>query len=172
MVHALDTAPSTSADAVQASVAAALGPDPATPVVLVGSDTGALQALNAAAEADPATPLQGLIVAGVASTDGAAPADPGDWQAELEARTACPTHRQRLTEDAGFSRGRLSEPVVVRAQEVDCEAVRAPDRLGGGRRGPEAGAACACPSRTAPDGRPASGRLRLVTAPRAAGTGC
>ncbi|MFC9501130.1 hypothetical protein [Streptomyces sp. NPDC056982] len=78
MVHALDTAPSTSADAVQASVAAALGPDPATPVVLVGSDTGALQALNAAAEADPATPLQGLIVAGVASTDGAAPADPGD----------------------------------------------------------------------------------------------
>ncbi|MFC5786911.1 MULTISPECIES: hypothetical protein [Streptomyces] len=168
MVHALDTAPSTSADAVQASVAAALGLDPAARVVLVGSDTGALQALNAAAEADPAAPLQGLIVAGVASTDGASTADPGDWQAELEARTACPTHRQKLTDDAGFSRGRLSEPVLVRAQEVDGEAVR----LGGGRRGPEAGAACACPSRTASDSRPASGRLRSVTAPRAAGTGC
>ncbi|MFE4253803.1 alpha/beta hydrolase [Streptomyces sp. NPDC056910] len=111
VVHALDTAPSTSADAVQASVAAALGPDPATPVVLVGSDTGALQALYAAAEADPAAPLQGLIVAGVASTDGASTADPGDWQAELEARTACPTHRQKLTDDERFSRGRLSEPV-------------------------------------------------------------
>lgn len=33
------------------------------------------------------------------------------WDAELAARTACPTHRKRLSEDQGFVRGRLTAPV-------------------------------------------------------------
>ena len=40
--------------------------------------------------------------------------DPGtspalSWDDELEARTACPTHRQRLTSDTRFVRGALSQ---------------------------------------------------------------
>jgi alpha-beta hydrolase superfamily lysophospholipase len=76
------------------------------PIVLAGSDTGALQALALAA--GPGRPPAGVIIAGLA--------DPGtpperSWADELEARTACPTHRQRLTEDTRFIRGALSEPL-------------------------------------------------------------
>ncbi|MDX6212549.1 MAG: hypothetical protein QOF82_1636, partial [Frankiales bacterium] len=34
-----------------------------------------------------------------------------DWDAELEASTACPAHRARLTEDERFDRGGLDRPV-------------------------------------------------------------
>ncbi|MDX3225064.1 hypothetical protein [Streptomyces sp. ME19-01-6] len=37
-----------------------------------------------------------------------------DWDTELAARTACPTHRKRLTEDERFARGRLTAPVPTR----------------------------------------------------------
>jgi pimeloyl-ACP methyl ester carboxylesterase len=114
LVHALGTGPEHTAGEVLAEAAAVVGPRPVAPLVLVGSDTGALQALHAAAAADPRLPLDGVVLAGVAPTEGGAeqPAEPeSDWDAELAARTACPTHRARLTEDARFVRGRLTAPV-------------------------------------------------------------
>ncbi|MCO5995845.1 alpha/beta hydrolase [Actinoallomurus rhizosphaericola] len=75
------------------------------PLVLAGSDTGALQALAVAA-ALPRPPA-GVILAGLADLD----TQPRlSWDDELEARTACPTHRARLTEDDRFVRGALSGP--------------------------------------------------------------
>ncbi|MFF5231440.1 alpha/beta hydrolase [Dactylosporangium sp. NPDC000521] len=84
-----------------------LAADAAGPVVLAGSDTGALHALAVAA-AHPSL-FAGVIAAGVATGDAA---DLG-WDAELEARTACPTHQARLTGDTGFRRGALSLPVAA-----------------------------------------------------------
>lgn len=64
------------------------------PVVLAGSDTGALFA--AALAQDGTVPgVAGLILAGLPVTEEAQPA--GDWEAELEARTTCPTHRGRIS---------------------------------------------------------------------------
>jgi pimeloyl-ACP methyl ester carboxylesterase len=88
--------------------------------VLVGSDTGALQALQTAATADPGLPVEGIVLAGTAPT--AASPDPlldtdgdtdphDDWQSELAARSACPTHRRRLTDDVAFVRGQLHAAV-------------------------------------------------------------
>jgi alpha-beta hydrolase superfamily lysophospholipase len=73
------------------------------PVVLVGSDTGALFAAAIAAE-DRLPAVAGLILAGLPSvetaaspdTDSAAPAD--RWESELDARTTCPTHRGRISD--------------------------------------------------------------------------
>ncbi|MEU7488822.1 alpha/beta hydrolase [Streptomyces sp. NPDC042319] len=65
-------------------------------------------------------PLAGVILAGIASSGttaadvgartGTAEGDDG-WDAELAARTACPTHRARLTDDRAFTRGALATPV-------------------------------------------------------------
>ncbi|MFF1696290.1 alpha/beta hydrolase [Streptomyces sp. NPDC058257] len=110
VVHALDTTVGDALEDVLAAAVTAVGPDATTPVVLVGSDTGALQALHLAAGADPRLPLAGIIAAGTATTSPASPG-PSDWDAELGARTACPTHRQRLTDDTHFERGQLSAPV-------------------------------------------------------------
>ena len=94
------------------------------PVVLAGSDTGALFALGLVAsgrlpEADA------LMLAGLPTVSGQSEGDfPADdtaaadgqtasassWEAELEARTACPTHRGRLAGPI-LRRGALYEPV-------------------------------------------------------------
>ncbi|MDX3850087.1 alpha/beta hydrolase [Streptomyces sp. AK02-01A] len=113
VVQALGTAPDDPAEDVLARAADAAGPDPAAPVVLVGSDTGALQALGTAASADPRLPVEGVVVAGAAPTGAGARAEGGTstWDDELAARTACPAHRRRLSEDEGFERGRLTGPV-------------------------------------------------------------
>ncbi|MEY9905154.1 pimeloyl-ACP methyl ester carboxylesterase [Catenulispora sp. MAP12-49] len=84
------------------------------PVVLVGSDTGALNALSLALSGTVA--IGGLILVGVPGR--VQFAGPGDWQAELEARTACPTHRARLDADHDFVRGALSEPVSAQLSAV------------------------------------------------------
>ncbi|WP_030996874.1 alpha/beta hydrolase [Streptomyces sp. NRRL F-5630] len=82
---------------------------PAAPVVLLGADAGAaaLAALYAHGDAPAA---DALILAGL---PGPAPvrAEAATWDDELGVRTACPTHRGRLTEDAGVRRGALAEPV-------------------------------------------------------------
>ncbi|WP_063737133.1 alpha/beta hydrolase [Streptomyces sp. RTd22] len=118
VVHALDTAPEHTAHEVLTR-AVATGENPVAPLVVVGSDTGALQALHAAATTDaPLTPT-GLILAGTApTTDGPAPTadltgtdEDRGWDAELAARTACPTHRKKITGDREFARGRLFDPV-------------------------------------------------------------
>ncbi|MET7402352.1 alpha/beta hydrolase [Dactylosporangium sp. NPDC005572] len=50
-----------------------------------------------------------------------------DWDAELEARSACPTHQARLTGDTGFRRGALGEPLQAGLREsVDPGAVTVP----------------------------------------------
>ena len=86
------------------------------PVVLAGSDTGALFAAGLLAsgrlpEADA------LVIAGLPTDTVAPEADAGagqtadsSWEAELEARTACPTHRGRLAGPV-LRRGALYEPV-------------------------------------------------------------
>ncbi len=85
------------------------------PVVLVGSDTGALFAAGlVAAERVPA--VDALILAGLpvaaasAATVGTTPAPAVPWEEELEVRTTCPTHRSRL-EGGIVRRGALYEPV-------------------------------------------------------------
>jgi alpha-beta hydrolase superfamily lysophospholipase len=119
------------------------GPQPAVlPVVLAGSDTGALFAAGLAAsgrlpEAD-ALILAGLPTAtGTAGTEPAAtepagtgPAGTGSsgdsWDRELEDRTACPTHRGRLA-GAALRRGALYEPVPDGWAELsDLRAVTLP----------------------------------------------
>ncbi|MGI5130055.1 alpha/beta hydrolase [Pseudonocardia sp. CA-107938] len=77
-----------------------VGPQPR---VLVGSDSGALFAAGLAAGGQAA----GLVLAGLPGPD-AVLAD-GDWEAEVAARTACPTHQGRLTADAALRRGALRE---------------------------------------------------------------
>ncbi|AJE81508.1 hypothetical protein SLNWT_1132 [Streptomyces albus] len=87
---------------------------PARPLVLLGADTGAaaLAALLAGPELPAAARPDGVVLAGLpAPGTAAAPATAHDWDAELEVRTACPTHRGRLTDDAGVHRGALDSPV-------------------------------------------------------------
>jgi alpha-beta hydrolase superfamily lysophospholipase len=76
------------------------------PRVLVGSDTGALYAAWLAARGTPG--LDGLILAGLPTAPHAVAATP-DWDAELDQRTACPTHRGRLASDDAFRRGALTD---------------------------------------------------------------
>ncbi|GGM08247.1 alpha/beta hydrolase [Dactylosporangium sucinum] len=159
-----------------ATAAAAVG-EAVAPVVLVGSDEGALHALRLAAT----LAVDGAIVAGTPWSGAAPPSartapelrsvdrpnssglvgrptegsslssvgrptedglglvgrptetgDPGrlrtgGWDAELEARSACPTHQARLTGDTGFRRGALTEPLPAGLREsVDPGAVAVP----------------------------------------------
>ncbi|WP_406438185.1 lysophospholipase [Streptomyces sp. NBC_01613] len=71
------------------------------PKVLVGSDTGARYAAHLAAEHSAG--VDALILAGLPTT----PWTSGSWESEVEARTACPTHQGRLTQDPDFRRGAL-----------------------------------------------------------------
>lgn len=76
------------------------------PVVLAGSDTGALFAAGLAASGQ-VSGVDALILAGLPAGE-AGPA--AGWEEELGARTTCPTHRGRL--DGGLVRpGALYEPV-------------------------------------------------------------
>ncbi|MBR7836469.1 alpha/beta fold hydrolase [Actinospica durhamensis] len=95
-------------DQIAALVAASAGP-----VVLAGSDTGALHALALATEGK--LDVDGLLLVGLpgAGFDDAATESP-EWERELELRTGCPTHRGRLTEDPEFTRGSLFDPVPER----------------------------------------------------------
>ncbi|MFE5023058.1 alpha/beta hydrolase [Streptomyces sp. NPDC056656] len=88
------------------------------PKVLVGSDTGARYAAHLAAEQTPG--IDALILAGLPT----APWVAGSWDAELEARTACPTHQGRLTNDPDFRRGSLDEASDL--PELRLDLVRAP----------------------------------------------
>ncbi|MFC1415758.1 alpha/beta hydrolase [Streptacidiphilus cavernicola] len=107
-----------------------LPPGPAAPLVLAGSDTGALRALAAAA--DPSARWDGLLLVGTPTVTDAGPVadtpSPGDWEAELAVRTACPAHRGRLAADPGFDRGALAVPVPA---ELAAAAEAAVPLLGG-----------------------------------------
>ncbi|MDH6622696.1 alpha-beta hydrolase superfamily lysophospholipase [Streptomyces sp. LBL] len=83
------------------------------PKVLVGSDAGALYAARLAAE-QPAG-VAALILAGLPTTPWAG----GSWAAEVEARTACPTHQGRLTNDPDVRRGSLDNTSDLPAFDLD-----------------------------------------------------
>jgi alpha-beta hydrolase superfamily lysophospholipase len=105
-VHVLGD-PSRDPEAARAAVAEIAGGDTPEPLVLAGSDTGALFAAGLAAE--QAVPgLGGLILAGLPVAHQARPA--ADWEQELEARTTCPTHRGRISH-AIVAPGALYGPV-------------------------------------------------------------
>jgi pimeloyl-ACP methyl ester carboxylesterase len=53
--------------------------------------------------------VAGLVLAGLVTEGGGSPA--ASWDDELDARTACPTHRGRLTDDGAVRRGTLTEGV-------------------------------------------------------------
>ncbi|MPY61036.1 alpha/beta hydrolase [Streptomyces spongiae] len=83
------------------------------PKVLVGSDTGARFAAQLAAEQTAG--VDALVLAGLPTgrwhSDG--------WAAEVEARTACPTHQARLTNDPDFRRGVLDEATELPEPRLD-----------------------------------------------------
>jgi predicted alpha/beta-hydrolase family hydrolase len=111
--------------ALTASQVSGLLTDPATPGprVLAGSDTGALFAAGLAATGQ--TPgLDALVLAGL-PVAAAGPAA-GSWDQELNARTACPAHRTRLSAP-DLRRGALYEPVPDGwADRADLGAVSQP----------------------------------------------
>jgi pimeloyl-ACP methyl ester carboxylesterase len=106
-VHAVAD-PTVDAGLVKDQIAAVLGGP--GPLVLVGSDTGALDAAALAASGQLAG-VDALVLAGLPTDTGAAaPAASPAWEDELLARSTCPTHRGRL--DTGIVRqGALYEPV-------------------------------------------------------------
>lgn len=87
------------------------------PKVLVGSDTGARYAVRLAAEQTAG--VDALILVGLPT----GPWTSGSWEAEVEARTACPTHRARLTDDPDFRRGALDEAVDLPELRLDLVGV-------------------------------------------------
>ena len=98
------------------------------PVVLAGSDTGALFAAGLVASGR-LPGADALVLAGFPTETAEADSDDGtanDWEAELEARTSCPTHRGKLAGDV-LRRGALYEPVPDGwAEQADLKAVPVP----------------------------------------------
>jgi alpha-beta hydrolase superfamily lysophospholipase len=100
------------------------------PRVLVGSDTGALFAAGLAASGQ-APGIDALVLAGLPTAQADPPtaqAGPaaGSWDEELESRTACPTHRARLS-GPGLRRGALYEPIPAGwTERADLGAVTVP----------------------------------------------
>jgi pimeloyl-ACP methyl ester carboxylesterase len=93
------------------------------PRVLAGSDTGALFAAGLAG-AGQLPGVDALVLAGLPAF--AASPGPGSWDEELDVRTACPTHRGRLSAP-GLRRGALYEPVPEGwAERADLAAVTQP----------------------------------------------
>ncbi|MDT0567176.1 lysophospholipase [Streptomyces sp. DSM 3412] len=90
------------------------------PRVLVGSDTGALYAASLAARGTPG--LDALVLTGLPTAPHALAAATG-WEAELDQRTACPTHRGRLASDVSFRRGALTDPAPAELPALDGIAV-------------------------------------------------
>jgi alpha-beta hydrolase superfamily lysophospholipase len=80
-----------------------------TPKVLAGSDTGATYAARLAGELPS---VDGVVLAGIALPGSASDsAEVTRWEDELDARSACPTHRSIISHDNGFVRGALARPV-------------------------------------------------------------
>ncbi|MFJ8858961.1 alpha/beta hydrolase [Streptomyces sp. NPDC102451] len=80
------------------------------PLVLVGADRGAIAvaALLGRKDVPSAVRPDAVVLAGI---PGSGAASVGDWEDELDVRTACPAHRGTLTEDTGIRRGALDEAV-------------------------------------------------------------
>jgi pimeloyl-ACP methyl ester carboxylesterase len=124
-VHAISVGPDDDAADLRDQIAA-LAAEAVAPVILAGSDTGALHALALVVEAK--VDVEGLLLAatpGASATSSAfdALAGPPEWEQELALRSSCPTHRGKLTEDETFHRGSLFDPVPDRLRAfVDLDA--------------------------------------------------
>jgi alpha-beta hydrolase superfamily lysophospholipase len=118
VVHVLDVAGSLELTRTVADLAQ-VGQGSAAPLVLAGSDTGALRALAVAA--DPSVHLDGLLLVGTPLGHDGASTD--DWEAEVAVRTACPAHRGRLEADPEFDRGALDGPVPAELSAAGAAAV-------------------------------------------------
>jgi len=124
VVHALGSSPDDDLGAVSYLVGELVaGASPGVPVVLAGSDTGALQALALILAELGGVKVDGLLLVGLPDSDTDIPALPADedetaWDQELAARTSCPTHRARLSADADFARGSLSDPIPAHLAAV------------------------------------------------------
>ncbi|MGW0970299.1 alpha/beta hydrolase [Streptomyces sp. NPDC002516] len=81
------------------------------PVVLVGADSGALAlaALLGGSRTPAAWWPNAVVLAGLPGPSAKTGAVGETWDAELDVRTACPTHRGRLTEDPEVRRGSLDD---------------------------------------------------------------
>jgi pimeloyl-ACP methyl ester carboxylesterase len=79
---------------------AVTGVDASLPIVVVGSDSGALTALEVASSSDVVT---GVVAAGLLVDTGSA-----TWDDELDVRSACPVHRGVLGDEASLDRGALT----------------------------------------------------------------
>jgi pimeloyl-ACP methyl ester carboxylesterase len=98
-------------------------PDLASPLVLAGSDTGALYAAALVAE-DAADQVEALVLAALPTHATAASA--ADWDEEVATRTSCPTHRAVLTRSA-VRRGALYDPVPDRwLEQADLGQIKQP----------------------------------------------
>ncbi|MEU3063714.1 alpha/beta hydrolase [Streptomyces subrutilus] len=99
----------------------------ARPLILVGADSGAV-ALAALLGREPEDLRpDGVVLAGL---PGAAAGSADTWDAELDVRTACPTHRGVLSDDAQVRRGSLNEPLPRALLDAAYEgAVAAPTLL-------------------------------------------
>jgi alpha-beta hydrolase superfamily lysophospholipase len=113
-VHVV-TDPVVSPDVTTSQVTAlATAADVVRPVVLAGSDTGALFAAGLVASGQVAD-ADALVLAGLpvpaqqAPGGAAADGSPDAWEEELQDRSTCPTHRGRLAELV--RRGALYDPV-------------------------------------------------------------
>jgi len=114
-------------EAVTAQVKAILtGEQAPRPHVLVGSDTGALAALRAAASSS--LPVDALILAGLPDLDHVPDVDLGTWESEVEARASCPTHRGLIADEELLDRGALTSDRVPQElhESIDLEAVDLP----------------------------------------------
>lgn len=113
--------PTRDPDGVRAQIEQLLADDTGpAPRVLVGSDTGALFALGLVAT--EAVSVDALVLAGLPAAAQSLPAEPSptdatqqsvsgdDWERELAARTACPTHQARLSGDGDLRRGAIDQP--------------------------------------------------------------
>ncbi|MGC0366610.1 alpha-beta hydrolase superfamily lysophospholipase [Rhodococcus sp. 27YEA15] len=89
------------------------------PKVLVGADTGALLALQLAVH--PELGVDAVVVAG-APVNGEVPQP--DWNEELEARTACPTHQGVLSRES--ERGAIAVEVPETLRSVIPGNVKVP----------------------------------------------
>ncbi|WP_329129917.1 alpha/beta hydrolase [Streptomyces sp. NBC_01476] len=124
VVQVLDADPGASPAGIAAAVDAVAADTPA-PLILAGSDTGALHALAAAGRTS--APPDALLLAGVPGDGAWSPAAGSPpWDGELEARTACPTHRGRLGADPRFAQGALAVPVPAELAAAAEAALAAP----------------------------------------------
>jgi alpha-beta hydrolase superfamily lysophospholipase len=119
-VHAISVGPEADPADLRDQVAA-LAAEAAAPVVLAGSDTGALHALGLVVESK--VDVEGLLLAatpGASASSSAFDVLAGspEWEQELALRSSCPTHRGKLTQDTQFRRGSLFDPVPDRLRAL------------------------------------------------------